>query len=228
MITFFGDSHIRRLQRSMLESSQIDEPSYSFHPAHGRQWFEFALNETANGFNVEAPEVANWPAMSLDLLPSGPLFFSSLFHTPAFLDKASRERYCPWQCSELANGRQVLSTATFEARFETQCKQRFDLLTLLKSQGFDVRALEAPKPPQKIPALFQMEPLEIRTIDDVLRGYIRKRLDQIGVPLIDAPASTHEEGFTLPEYSSRAANDSHHGSDEFYRLQFAAATAAVS
>lgn len=228
MITFFGDSHIRRLQRSVEELPEVHHASYNFHPAHGRQWFEFSLNEIPNGFNVAAPEIANWPPMNLDLLPAGPLFFSSLFHTPAFLDKRTRELYCPWQCAELANERQVLSTASYEARFESQCQKRFELLELLRKNGFDVRALEAPKPPQRTPNVFKIDPEEILAVDGMLRQYIKRRLAQIEVPLVDAPASTHKDGFTLPSFSARGEGDTHHGSNEFYHLQFAAATDSIT
>jgi hypothetical protein len=223
-IHIFGDSHVRFLHKgwkaiepySCYTSEDID-----FYGQHGANWFQFKtsiVNDRPHFYSNVAAEVCNNPGIcpvDYELGNREDVYiFSSPLHSCTVYRDATWREFCPWECLEGNPDFYAISTSLIELWSGAQIKQRLDMLRTVKEHGYDIAVVEPPKPLSRVPETRGLRPDVLLAADRIYRDFVKRRLGEIDIPVIEVPSHSHEGGFTIPEYSAPPP-DPHHGSRLF-------------
>jgi hypothetical protein len=214
----FGDSHVvalhagaRQLQQQLAQAS-IDA---DFYCRQGPNWRN--VRTTKRGHQLRFTTACTWePALDYTLdNPNDVYVFCAPLHTAGLWRDLTWREFCPWRSAKDFPGMHPLSDGMIESIFDDQVKTTLGMLKDMKELGYMVLVAEPPKPLQKGPAVDQLDPRVVISVDNFFRAYVFRRLTEIGVPVIRIPEFTHQNGLTPDQYSDPRPNDTHHGSPEF-------------
>lgn len=211
-VTIFGDSHVAALRFNVAVLAQDHEVEFS--ASHGQNWLAPTIADEAGGIRVSSQAFESTP-LDVLLQPQGRLYFSSLLHTAPYFRDHAWHRFCPWPVHEAHPEMQPVSNAAILTWVDRAIAVRLELLTLMRDRGFDVRAVEAPRPLERAPGIFHVHPDVVRSVDGICRAHIMGRLAAIGVPVVTVPEVTVVDGFTPEAFSPQKLTDPHHGSIKY-------------
>lgn len=215
-VTIFGDSHVVALRARAAVLADGHDAVFS--GTNGQNWLDPTIAEEAGGIRFSADRVENVPPLDLLLRPEGRLYLSSPLHTAPYTRNGAWRRFCPWRLHEVHPELQPVSDDAILIWVDRAVAARMKFLTLLRDKGFDIRAIEAPRPLERAPGMLRIHPDVVCSVDGICRDHIMARLAEIGVPVVTVPEETVIDGFTPEAFSSARPNDPHHGNDRYGRL----------
>ncbi|RCW86676.1 hypothetical protein [Paracoccus lutimaris] len=215
-VTIFGDSHLHTLRNSAAELG--DEHEARFLVNHALNWIAPQLVAEKGGIRARADNVKNFTPLNVLLLPEGRLYFSGILHTAPYTRARDWRSFCPWSIQKDHPDLQPISDAALQTWIERETAARLSFLFELRSKGFDICVIEAPRPLERAPGMHDIRPAVMARVDAICRSFILARLAEIGVRVIEVPPETVSGGFTTAEFSSGNPKDPHHGNLEYGRL----------
>lgn len=216
----FGDSHVWVLNQAWREMSKSHTTPFqvSLRHCHGGHLFDFDTVEEPDLIRIHSDRVKETPPMNFEIRREDINVFSSLLHTAPIYRHPAWKTFCPWEVSSDHPGMHPVSTQTIHAFVEHTLRRPLELVSRLQRAGYRLAVVEAPRPLARTPRMHGVHADVLRVTDQIHRSFIRDRLQSEGIPLIEVPAETHQDGLTTDAYSHESPTDPHHGNQAFGML----------
>ena len=226
-IIFIGDSNILQLRRALREMPEavdldgIGELDFIFlGPATDLYDKFFSVEENGLRLELETTRKRLKDRLTPDgLLPIEPdaLYITSIAtHTQSLLRGVSWSLAAPWWTNP-APPRPPMSRAVFNRCILRPNRFSFQFLSALKDLAGD-RSLVLDAPP--VTRRYELFDLgytadDVKRLDADCRRAIRRRIAKIGLPIIENPPGTLDDGFMKDEFLVPDERDRHHGNQDF-------------
>jgi len=215
MITIFGDSHVSAISYVKNVTHNLNIQLLG---THGVNWREFEITETPSCVHVSSERVPNSTPVDLEIRTGGKYYFSSPLHSAPYFRDQAWQKFCPWKCSAIYPELTPVSDALIQTWVESTMRCRTNLLERLLEKQIDISIIEPPKPLMRVPSYKNIKPEVVLEVDQLVRGFVFSLLQRKGIPVIQAPKETIQNGFTKEEFSAPSQKDGHHGSTGYYEL----------
>lgn len=211
-VTIFGDSHVLALGRVARRTKRADIVVKGVTGRLLRAPFAF---ERAGRVHVELPAFQRFEAISIAFDPDRLYVFSGPLHTGPLARHRAWRTHCPLSLWPDHPDRLPVTEDEIHAACDRGLTHMTAFLEMAARAKLRLAVMESPRLLGRVRRAWGADAGIVAAADRIARRHVRRRLDALGVAIVETPPQTHRGAWTRSAYAAADRSDPHHGNDAY-------------
>lgn len=211
-VTIFGDSHTLAIDRAAQRAKRDD---IVVRGATGRLLRAPFAAERAGKLQFELPAFKQFAAISITFEPDRLYVFSGPLHISPLARNRAWRTHCPLSVWPDHPARLPVTEEEIHAACDHGMAHSMAFLEMAMRAKLRIAAMESPRLLRRLRQAWGADVGIVAAVDRIARRHARRRLDALGVAILDTPPETYEGDWTRAAYAARGQADPHHGNPAY-------------